>query len=375
MGNKSKNIIFRVDASIEMGSGHVMRCLTLADALVSNGAKCYFICREHSGHMLKMIESRGYSVSLLPTPDVKRTLLTAENQLEHAAWLGNSMQEDAAQTITAIDNLNLNGMPEWCVIDHYAIDSRWEDTLKPYYRKLMVIDDLADRKHSCDVLLDQTYGRDETDYSSYVSAKCKLLIGSKFALLRPDFFEWRQFSLDRRTPSKLEHLLITMGGIDENNITSDILLAIKDCTFPENFHITVVMGGHAPWLKEVMGLSRSLPLNIEVKVDVSNMAQLMSESDLCIGAAGSTTWERCCLGLPSLMIVLASNQALIAKKLEKDEMVDLLSHPSELSGIINSYYSDLDRLTKLTISSSSIVDGLGVQRVISNLDEISNKDV
>ena len=285
------------------------------------------------------------------------------------------MQGDAAQTITAIDNLNLNSMPEWCVIDHYAIDSKWEDTLKQYYKKLMVIDDLADRKHSCDVLLDQTYGRDEIDYSSYVSSKCKLLIGSNFALLRPEFFKWRQFSLDRRTPSKLEHLLITMGGVDENNITSDILLEIKNCIFPENFHITVVMGGHAPWLKEVMELSRSLPLNIEVKIDVSNMAQLMSESDLCIGAAGSTTWERCCLGLPSLMIVLASNQTLIAKKLEQDKMVDLLSHLNELSGIINSYYSDLHHLTKLAISSSSIVDGLGVQRVISNLDEISNKDV
>ena len=137
MESKSKNIIFRVDASIEMGSGHVMRCLTLADALVDNGAKCYFICREHSGHMLKMIESRGHSVSLLPAPDVKWIPPVAENQLEHVAWLGESMQRDAAQTIAAIDNLNLSCMPEWCVIDHYAIDSKWEDTLKPYYKNHM----------------------------------------------------------------------------------------------------------------------------------------------------------------------------------------------------------------------------------------------
>ena len=367
------NIIFRVDASSLIGSGHVMRCLTLADALRAYGVQSYFICRLHSGNMVSFIESKGYKVLSLPAPSDDWILSSNDNQVEYSSWLGESASIDAAQTIAAIDKLHLNCLPEWCIIDHYAIDTKWENTIKPFCLKLMVIDDLANRRHNCDILLDQTFERSTLDYQPLVSGNCTLLTGSQYALLRPEFLAWRGYSLKRRHTPTLRNILITLGGVDNDNITSKVLLNLKKSSLPSSSRITVVMGISAPYLAEVQKIAKSMPCSCEIKVDVPNMAQLMTNSDLCIGAAGSTTWERCCLGLPTILIILASNQNTIAQALNKKGAVILPDNLEELPTLIKNISKNTYDLSKLTQASSEICDGKGIKRVLKSFD-IVRKD-
>src|SRR5690606_2585434 len=141
----------------------------------------------------------------------------------HSHWLGATQTQDAAGCVPILAKLN----PDWLIVDHYALDARWERALKPHYRKLMVIDDLADRPHQCDLLLDQTFGRDAEDYQTWVPANCRLLCGSHYALLRPEFAALRPYSLARRATPQLRQLLITMGGVDKDNATGQVLEALR----------------------------------------------------------------------------------------------------------------------------------------------------
>ena len=169
------NVIIRVDSSITIGSGHVLRCLTLADNIRAEGGECYFICRNHSGNLAKLIEDKGYTVHLLPAPSSKIEVLEYEVSSCHK-WLGASWLEDAVDCSSILSTYQV----DWLVVDHYALDYRWESHLRNRARKIMVIDDLADRSHICDVLLDQTYGRLSNDYDSLVPFKCRKLLGSKY---------------------------------------------------------------------------------------------------------------------------------------------------------------------------------------------------
>ena len=184
-------ITFRTDASLQIGTGHVMRCLTLADALAARGAYCQFICRAHDGNLIEFIRRKGLTAHPLPAG---AALPRSPTDPTHAAWLGATQAEDAE----ACAPILAAQRPDWLIVDHYALDARWERALAPHYRKLMVIDDLADRPHSCDLLLDQTFGRDAADYRPLVPADCRLLCGSHYALLRPEFAALRPYSLQRR---------------------------------------------------------------------------------------------------------------------------------------------------------------------------------
>lgn len=357
-------VALRVDASLQMGTGHVMRCLTLANALKLQGNECQFICRELPGNLIAHIRSQGFHVYGLPLLDRAPSGAANESTLNHASWLGTSQEQDAAECAALLDDLQ----PDWLIVDHYAIDARWETALKPYYQRLMVIDDLADRSHQCDLLLDQTFGRDSADYAPWTPDTCTLLCGSRYSLLRPDFAALREFSLERRKEPKLQHLLITMGGVDKDNATGQILQALQNTELPSDCHISVVMGSTAPWLDEVRQLAKQMHWPTEVKVGISDMAQLMAESDLAIGAAGATTWERCCLGLPSIMLILAENQREIAQALSNAGAATL----KDLSALVNSkiiteQYTSPAFLTRMSYSAAQVTDGLGSLRVISNI--------
>ncbi len=295
------HIAFRTDASLQIGTGHVMRCLTLADALRERGAQSTFICRPHAGHLLDLIQRRGHTAKALAPAD---DAFTAPADPTHAKWLGTDWASDAAQTQQALGEQ----VVDWLVVDHYALDRRWEQTMRPHTRRIMAIDDLADRPHDCDLLLDQNLGRQAKDYGGLLSRHTQTLIGPPYALLRPEFAQWRELSLHRRAQPQLKNLLITMGGVDQTNATGQVLDALTHCELPADLRITVVMGPTAPWLSQIQAQATAMPRPTQVLAGVSNMAQLMAESDLCIGAAGSTSWERCCLGLPAIQLVLADNQ-------------------------------------------------------------------
>lgn len=364
-------VTFRVDASLQMGTGHVMRCLTLANALNLQGWECLFICREHPGNLIAHIRHQGFKVHALPLAATDESC-NSEPHLPHEQWLGATQLQDAAECRSLLEGLQ----PDWMVVDHYALDTRWESALKPYYSRLMVIDDLADRSHACDLLLDQTFGRDSRDYAPLTPSTCTLLCGSRYSLLRPEFSALREFSLERRKEPKLQHLLITMGGVDKDNATGQILKALQHTELPADCHISVVMGSTAPWLAEVRQLAEQMPWPTDVKVGISDMAQLMAESDLAIGAAGATTWERCCLGLPTVLVVLADNQRLAAQILNDAKAVMTLCLSNDLQAglerIIKTLAENPRSLGEITEQAKVITDGTGCQYIANSLNSFSS---
>jgi len=359
------DIVFRADASLDIGTGHVMRCLTLADALRRRGANCRFICREHPGHLVDFIHQQGYESHILPCLESGEFMDRHDKQgpqVGHSEWLGASWYDDAQQTLSGLDG----GPVDWLVVDHYALDSDWEALMRPVCRRLMVIDDLADRAHECDLLLDQNLGRVRNDYTHLVSPKCITLTGPTYALLRPEFAELRPYSLSRRSRPEFRRLLITMGGVDKDNATCSVLEALRECLLPTGCRISVVMGSNAPWLAQVHNLAEQMPWPTEVLVNVSDMARVMAESDMAIGAAGSTSWERCSFGLPSIVVVLAENQRSIASALQISGAaisMKLESMAAELHKFFNKGGGDASWLKSTSAIAANLTDGEGASFV------------
>lgn len=357
------NIAFRVDASITIGSGHVMRCLSFADALRDLGATCTFVCRRHEGHLLNVVRQRGYAVADVPATG--NPLGVASEG--YANWLGASWEDDARLTAQHLPS----PVVDWLIVDHYALDARWERSVRPWCRHLMAIDDLADRPHDCDVLLDQNLGRTAADYERLVPAMCHLLTGPRYSLLRRQFTEWREASLARRQVPVLRRVLVSMGGIDKDNVTCEVLEALDVSPLSPECEIVVVMGACAPRLQQVHATASRLRRPAKVLVNVESMAQLMAETDLAIGAAGSTSWERCALGLPSLTTAIAENQTYIALALHRAGAAHNLDKNSR-AGDIERFLSRSDLLNELTRMSSAareLTDGSGAWAVARKLFE------
>lgn len=353
-------VCFRADASLQIGSGHVMRCLTLADALAANGADCRFICRDHPGNLVSLIRSKGYVVHVLP---MLPAMSAPHAGLAHANWLGGSQQQDA----DACAALLAAWPADWLVVDHYGLDASWEKALAGFGRRIMVIDDLADRPHCCDVLLDQTLGRAASDYRELVPVACTLLCGSPYALLRPEFAALRYASLQRRETGRLQQILITMGGVDKDNVTCQVLQALSLCDLPQDCVLTVIMGETAPWLALVRQQAQHMAWPTRVLAGVNNMAQWMADSDLAIGAAGATAWERCCLGLPTLMMVLADNQRLVASRLAQAGAAASVTPVADTPGWLKAALAPLmatAALRRMSTAAAGITDGGGAGRVI-----------
>jgi UDP-2,4-diacetamido-2,4,6-trideoxy-beta-L-altropyranose hydrolase len=356
-------VVFRVDASVCIGIGHVMRCLTIADALNAEGVQCLFICREHTGNLIDVIENRGHRVCRLPMRQ-SRVEIDHESKdssrLIYTDWLECPWQVDAEETLNSVRSEAVS----WLIVDHYALDERWEKHLRSHCQNIMVIDDLADRRHDCDLLLDQTYGCTISSYQHLVPETCKVLTGSKYALLRPDFVDLREYSLQRRIKPKLENILITMGGMDSNNISGSVLHFLEKCSWLKDCLVTVVMGANAPYLEDVKKIAQNMSLKVDVKVNVTDMAKIMADSDIAIGAAGSTAWERCCLGLPTLMCVLAENQRMIAHALSTVGAVLVFKKVEELEHLMLLSMADL---RSMSFSASRVTDGRGIKQIVNLL--------
>lgn len=320
-------VIFRTDASLEIGTGHVMRCITLASALSERGASISFLCRAHNGNLIDLIRSHGFSVHVLPL--FSQSDFSEGDPLDpsHAAWLGCNWQVDVEHCRAV-----LNDPVDWIIVDHYAIDYRWENAMRDKCHKMMCIDDLADRMHECDLLLDQSFGRIPFDYLNLVPAYTRMLLGPQYALLRREFLQWRKISLARRHSPVLRHILVTMGGIDRDNVTERVLIALQRCRVPTLEKITVILGANSLWRHEVNTATRSMEVPTTVLSGVDNMAELMTSCDMAIGAGGSTTWERCSLGVPTITVILAENQKDMAFKLQNSGATIVLS--------VNNYFED-----------------------------------
>lgn len=357
-------IACRADASIQIGTGHVMRCLTLADELTRQGHECWFICREHPGHLGDLIVSKGHNLTLLPASTDTPPPQNRSASEDYASWLCVPWQEDANQTLDAISTLN----PDWLVVDHYALDAQWERTLSSAVDKIMVIDDLANRPHECALLLDQNLGRVASDYDGLLPAECKRMIGPRYAMLRPEFAALREQSLSRRKNPELKRILISLGGVDRTNVTGQVLTALAHSSLPASTELDIIMGASAPYLDEVSQQAAQLPFKATVSVNVQDMAERMCFADLSIGAAGGTSWERGCLGLPAVLVVLAENQVPGAKALEAAGAARMIGVPALVATIFPSIFAELSNsiwLVRMSKAAANITDGHGVFSVVS----------
>lgn len=299
------NVVFRVDASNQIGSGHIMRCLTLACELAGKGAQCHFICAELPGNMIDYLNSKGFPVHVIFCPELAED--EAENKkFDHLQLLRDKKLTDAGETIKIIENIIAGkDYVDLLIVDHYSLDREWEQLLRACAGKIMVIDDTADRAHDCDILLDQNlYENMEARYEGLVPDTCIKLLGPQYALLRPEFREARK-SL-RQRDGTVNRILVFMGGADPTNETAKALEAIKMLNRPE-IVTDVVVGSSNSHRTEIKAMCDNMP-NTNFYCQVENMAELMVKADLAIGGGGSTTWERCCLGLPVIIITIANNQ-------------------------------------------------------------------
>ncbi|MGN6648891.1 UDP-2,4-diacetamido-2,4,6-trideoxy-beta-L-altropyranose hydrolase [Trinickia sp.] len=359
-------VAIRADASIDCGSGHVMRCLTLADGLRAEGADVRFITRAHQGNLDALIESRGYRVhSLGPALPNSADALSIADGPPHAAWLGCDSATDLNDTARVLESI---GGVDWLVVDHYALDARWHTPLRKYANRLFVIDDLADRNHDADLLLDQNPVADAHQrYVSHTGPRCERLLGTAYALLRPEFAELRETVKHRRTEGRAR-LLVFFGGVDATDETGKFLDAwsVQDA---KRFVVDVVVGANHP--RREFHLQRALS-GVSVKGYVPAMAALMAKADHAFGASGTTNWERFCLGLNASIVSVAENQRPIAQYLGEGGWVDSLGDARDTTP--DTYREALRMLAPASAAARArrtrlmqAVDGHGVGRVIEHL--------
>ena len=357
-------VVLRADSGLHIGTGHVMRCLTLADVLKKAGVSTTFVSRAHAGHVLSVISGRGHRLVVL-SDSMGQSYGDHPHPPAHAGWLGADWRADAAATRQELEISDA----KWLVVDHYALDISWQEEALPAGVSLLVIDDLADRPHRADLLVDQNIGRKAEDYAGLVSSNCDLLIGPTYALLRPEFARLRPRALARReVMTRPEGLLVTLGGIDRDNDTCRVLNALAQTPDSRGMRVTVVMGDNAPHLELVRAKAASIPIPTEVVSGVTDMAQRMMNADLCIGAAGSTAWERCAMGLPTLHVVLADNQIGAAQAMAAQGVSLALSSPQSLD-FASSLAAGLRHISQagayraIASAAAALTDGAGVTRV------------
>jgi len=338
-----------------------MRCLTLADALRARGAHTRFVSRYLPEHLRSKLVEKGHEFAQLDTVQNG----TEPDELAHAPWLGVSQSQDAAASIQALSDRHW----DWLIVDHYALDTRWESLLRRSADKILAIDDIADRQHDCDVLLDQNlYADMETRYAGKVPAHCQLLLGPRYALLRDEFRKLHEQSKPRSGPAK--RVLVFFGGVDADNYTGKAVEVLTQIDI-SGLHIDVVIGAQHPSRMQIETACSQRGFVCHVQTD--KMAELMAAADLAIGAGGSACWERCCLGLPAILVALADNQINIARALDlfgaciyigTSNTASAAIMRNAVNGLLNGQEQLVEALSR---KAYLLVDGQGVDRVCQEM--------
>ena len=340
-----------------MGIGHFMRCLNLATGLKQQHDDIRFVCRNLPGTLKNVLNNNNITFDLLDTEEFASKPVT---DLDYTHWLPCSQEDDAESMADLMSGKSV----DWLVVDHYALDHLWESRLRKKATKILVIDDLANRQHDCDVLLDQNYYCNmKSRYTGHVKASTQMLLGPDYALLHQAFSLLRG-SLKKRTGS-VEKLLVFFGGGDANNCTELVLDAIESIE-SAGLSITVAVGGQHPALDSIS--ARCIGKGFELAIQSDEIARLMAEADISIGAGGVATWERCCMGLPAIVIAIAENQESISEAVASLGAAKYLGKQADISkdhihqSLISLIYNK-EVLTDMSEKAMSLVDGWGVQRV------------
>ncbi|MDT3427990.1 UDP-2,4-diacetamido-2,4,6-trideoxy-beta-L-altropyranose hydrolase [Paenibacillus forsythiae] len=347
-----KYTIIRADASNEIGTGHIMRCLVLADELKQNHLETVFVCRNLPGNLSDYINQRGYRVFSRYTHPLSP----------------DDMEKDASYTIQVIHNIGR--LPEWTIIDHYAIGEKWELLVRAHTCKILVIDDLANRRHHADILLDQNLAENaELRYMGLVPESCRLLLGPSYLLLRPIFLNERR-NLRQRT-GEIRRLLVFFGGSDSTNETEKALDAL--IRLRPNIEVDVIVGQtyeyRAGIQQKCLLLGRA---NLHIQVE--NMANFIASADFALGAGGISMWERCYLGLPSAITIVADNQKDSVCLAERLGAVWKTGYHNEIN---SSHYADIlyramnspEQLVRMSSRSLDLV-GSSPESITSRVVEV-----
>lgn len=355
-------IAIRTDASSQIGSGHLTRCRTLADELRRRDADVRFVCRLHAGNLVPSLRDAGHAVAVLPAP-----ASGGGQAAGYSAWLGVTPDEDAGETIEALRGFT----PDCLIVDHYALDRAWERRLRPHAGRILAIDDLANRAHDCDVLLDQNWfgGSTARRYDGLLPEPCQRLLGPRYAVLHPRYSQQRRRLAPR--DGQIRNVLAFFGGVDSHDQTTKALNALSDAAC-RDLAVDIVIGAMNSRTAEIEELAAKRE-NTRLHRELPNLAELMAGADLMLGAGGTTTWERCCLGLPAIVVTASENQRAATTALAAAGVHISLGAASavESRDWINAIRSlrDAPQLVKsLSAASTAITDGFGACRLAAALD-------
>ena len=357
-------VVFRVDASVWIGSGHVVRCATLGRKLRESGAEVHYLCRAMPGDRIAGLVRDGFEVHTLAPVDGP----CGPNQAGgpcHESWLGLPLESEVKD---ATDVLARLGGIDWIVVDHYGLDSRWESSVRPYTRSTLVIDDLADRLHDCDLLVDQNLYEDQlVRYLGKVPKGSRTMLGPRYALLQ-DGYAAERVSTPLRT-GPVRRIMVFFGAVDSANCSALAVRAFRDLERTD-IELDVVIGDAYAHKAELRAQANGAG-NIRFHEGLPSLAPLMASADLALGAAGTTTWERCCLGLPSLVVTLAKNQETSSRHLDRIGLIRLVGRASDLD--VSHFRGALSEVIASGVDAvwsrrcRDAVDGLGASRVAEAL--------
>ena len=351
--------VFRFDANRQIGLGHMFRCNVLASKLIDKGARVTFAVSSGSVYPSEQ-SGRLYKTAILE----KSPLSFGEaNAVSSNVAAIDEQEADAAALIDAV------GEPDLVVVDHYRLDYHWEACWPK--SKVLVIDDLADRRHHCFALLNQNIGAERAMYNQLVGNDCLFLLGPMFALLRSEFAERRKEALFSRARLKSAgRVFVNFGGTDASNLTLETM--IKLSAINRIKRIDVAIGSLACDLPEIRAFAATKS-TIRLHIDALNMAELMADADLAIGAGGSTSWERCVLGLPSIVFQVAPNQAALSSQLCDAGAAISISDMGRLPQVVENTLANSAALATMSAVAASICDGRGAVRLADHLWQDRNE--
>ncbi|MEX2525584.1 MAG: UDP-2,4-diacetamido-2,4,6-trideoxy-beta-L-altropyranose hydrolase [Gammaproteobacteria bacterium] len=335
--------VFRADAAAGIGGGHVIRSLALADALAGNGWTCVFATCPESLETVPALGASGHRIISLAGADDTESIDTA-----------------------------LDARADWLIVDHYGLDALFHRAARDWAERIAVIDDLADRRCDCDVLIDPTPGRTAAAWENRAPADCRLLTGPDYALLRPEFQRQRERALSREESSECRRLFVSFGFTDAGGHTLTALEGIRRAGL--RVPVDVVIGRASIWREVILDLAVTLPYPVRIHEESANIAAIMAAADMAVGAGGGTALERCCLGLPSIVIVIAANQAANTSALAQAGAVESLGSAEgltaqDVAAAVRALCADGKRRSAMAAAARGICDGRGIQRIIQELQK------
>lgn len=360
-----KKIVFRVDSGNHIGMGHVMRCLTLAHEFKILGWAIFFITKDHLGFFEELI-SNQYPIFILNGGLKEELPLELKNHYQ--SWLGENWESDLEKTNQILAKLR---MVDLVVLDHYAIDEKYERLL--LCNKVLVIDDLMTRDHYCDYLLNQNSSSDRDIYKCLTSEKkSHLFLGPTFSLLRREFSVFRELSEKKRKHDfRIKNILVFFGGGDICNDCIRLAHSLSEKELTQYNFTFILSKSHETFIELSNWASQHQEI-LKIIPFVENMAKVMTEHDFFIGAGGATSWERVCLGIPSAIVSVADNQIKISESLSE---LGLVYYLGEDHNVDTSLWRDFfekkiiqyEMFQEMSRRCFNFIDGNGACRVATEI--------